>query len=346
MKPQFLLLMVVLWYCSSLASLQAQNPFDANTCQYALYEQYLACENKSCATKTDSVVLLHDSCPYQSVASELLYYYFLSIDYYYKEDIKTAQSLVEMCDSLIRYYDARSGNFWFGRDTVLRGMDEFDLRKARAWVEKAEGARGGNNGTLSNCPQCPTFPIPPPAASATEVLNGNFFEQCTTLGQVSNKISDVLRQQDYERSYYALSNHSGFAIVARIEQMSSQNAQSADPRWEIKLPPMRNFGDYLKNLIYAREGYYRIIVFVVSNQAFSQNSRITIKRADAIGWLKSGLNTLPTEIALRKWTEEYQVTTLIYEFKASENNPWQMLMPGAYTVNRHLEAAKLGDLLK
>lgn len=346
MKPQFLLLMVVLWYCSSLASLQAQNPFDANTCQYALYEQYLACENQSCTTITDSVVSLHDTCPYQSVASELLYYYFLSIDYYYKEDINTAQSLAQMCDSLIRYYDKHSGDFWFGADTILLGMDEFDIDKARTWVEKATGARGGNKSTLSNCPQCPTFPIPPPAASATEVLNGSLFRQCTTLGQVSNKISDVLQQKDYPRSYYALSNNSGFAIVAQMEQMNPQNAQSADPRWGIKLPPLRSFGDYLKSLFYAREGYYRTIVFVVSNQAFSQNLNTKIKKEDALAWLKSGLNTLPIEIARHKWTKDYKVTALIYEFKASENSPGQMLMPGTYTVNRHLEAAKLGDLLK
>lgn len=344
MKLQFLLI-VVLWYCGSFTPLSAQNPFDANTCQHALYEQYLACETQNCMSKTDSIVLLYDTCPYQSVASELLYHYFLSIDYYYREDIKTAQALAQTCDSLIRYYDRKAGDFWFGRDTLLRGMDEFDLSKARAWVEKANGARG-NGTTLSNCPQCPTFPIPPPAASATEVLSSNLFASSITLGQVSNKISDILRQQDYPRSYYALSNNSGFAIVAKTEQMNPQTARYADPRWYLKLPKLRSFSDYFKSLFYAREGYYRMLVFVVSNQPFSQNPNAKIKKEEAVAWLTSGLNTLPIEIARHRWTKNYQVTALIYEFNASENKPWHVVMPGAHTVKEHLEAAKLGDLSK
>lgn len=344
MKLQ-LLLIVVLWCCGSFATLSAQNPFDTNTCQHALYEQYLACETKNCMSKTDSVILLYDTCPYQSVTSELLYHYFLSIDYYYREDIKTAQALAQTCDSLIRYYDKRKGDFWFGRDTLLRGMEDFDLDKARVWVERANGARGSGT-TLSNCPQCPTFPIPPPAASATQVLSSNLFKGSTTLGQVSNKISDILQQQDYPRSYYALPNQSGFAIVAQIEQMNFKTAQSADPRWDIKLPPLRSFGDYFKSLFYAREGYYRILVFVVSNQPFSQNPNAKIKKEEAIAWLKSGLNALPIEIARHRWTKNYQVTALVYEFKASENSPLQPIIPSTHTVTRHLEAAKLGGLLK
>lgn len=331
---------------SNWLSAQTTNPYTEGTTEYLLYGYYMACTEDSCLKYQTEVANLYDNEPVHTIVVDILYNYFLSIGAYYDNDIVLAGILAWQCDSLLEKYGNRKNSFWNTEESkYFKGMPKLDNNKAKIvdWVKKTKSimAAGG-----ISCPQCPTFPIPPPAASATQVLSSNLFKGSTTLGQVSNKISDILQQQDYPHSYYALSNNSGFAIVAQIEQMNPQTAQSADPRWDLKLPKLRSFSDYFKSLFYTREGYYRIIVFVVSNQPFSQNPNAKIKKEEAVAWLKSGLNTLPIEIARHRWTKNYQVTALIYEFKASENSPLQPIIPSTHTVKRHLEAAKLYDLLK
>jgi len=197
----------------------------------------------------------------------------------------------------------------------------------------------------------PEFPWPPPRASAGVVLPAGFLRRPvdTVLrwGDVDHTLISALDSCGYfDRSYYAVPD--GFAIVTRLEQMEADGTSKTPPdRWALEYRPLATFSlsSYLRALFTANPGFYRIIVFVVTSQSFSE-SPTGVSREEAMEWLQSGLDRLPAELAGREFTDQYACTALIYQFEQPGSGEGARLdVPSDLPGRIHLERAKLWEAL-
>lgn len=186
------------------------------------------------------------------------------------------------------------------------------------------------------------FPWPPPAASASIRIPFEFLTKpggSTTVRDVSDRLAQVLNQAGYdEMSWYAVPG--GFALVSRFEQCDADgNPLAGAARFILQIfnPPPSGPLDYLKGLVFAHPGHFRVIVFVVSSYPFAQRN-VTVTRDEAVDWLNSGTNGLPSGIADNQFTGDYLTTALIYEFEqASADSGAVLKRPSAITGKSHLQ---------
>jgi len=140
-----------------------------------------------------------------------------------------------------------------------------------------------------------------------------------------------------ERSFFR-TTADGVVLVTRIERINSDGTPSA-PRW----PAWRgrqgelNLGQFLSGLFYVDRGHYRVIVFVLQDQPFSQ-SKDQVAAAAARAWLQTGANLLPRDVANRPYGES-DCSVLIYEF-ASDGRTVRVI-DSSLTGRQHLDKAGL-----
>jgi hypothetical protein len=190
----------------------------------------------------------------------------------------------------------------------------------------------------------PKFPWPPPRASASdiiprELLVGNAAHP--TLSTVAQAVESAFAQAGYgQKSYYSVPD--GFAMASQIEQINQDGTpkESID-RWSLETPPLRKFslGSYLNALFTAQPGYYRVIVFVVTSQAFPQRD-VKVTSEQSKGWVSAGLNKLPERIGNQEYSAAHSCTALIYEFKQTGKHA-DLLDPSQITGKTHLDKAGL-----
>ena len=160
------------------------------------------------------------------------------------------------------------------------------------------------------------------------------------LGHVNYTLRLALDTAGYtEASYYTVPD--GFALVTHLEQINPDGTPKKPDhvRWSTQLARVGQFtlSAYLKALFLANPGYYRVIVFVVTSQPFSQ-SEATVTRDEAIAWLRHGGNALPFGIATQPLLASHKVTALIYEFEKSDIDELEakFTIPGRLSTNIHL----------
>lgn len=182
----------------------------------------------------------------------------------------------------------------------------------------------------------PAMPWPPPAASAEEVLPPAVFH-CRRLNEGDQLLTEALRSNGYnERSYYAVPG--GFALVTRLEQIDRDGRWKPLPdRWLQREVPLRVFSPraYLTRLLTANEGYFRVIVFAVTDQPFSQQVE-SADPDDVNAWLRSGLNVLPPTVGTKMCGTGTKATALIYEFATKSKSPAHSVIPGYLDAQTHL----------
>lgn len=199
----------------------------------------------------------------------------------------------------------------------------------------------------------PHLDWPPPKASASTNIPSAFFRKhqgkVTYLRDVDQKLKDALESNEYARvSYFAVPN--GFAMVTQLEHINTDGTSRVADRWksvdEVGTLGEFSLGNYLKALFTANPGYYRVIIFVVTSQPFTQsNTSLSSEKAQA--WLSEGLDRLPQPIANIKFTEKYKATALIYEFRKFESEKNAIISdPSKLSGRLHLEKAKLWDNLE
>lgn len=184
----------------------------------------------------------------------------------------------------------------------------------------------------------PSFPWPPPNASASEGIPNELLagsSQLQSLGDVNTRLVSALEKNGYsERNYYAVPN--GFALVTRLEQIEPDGRPKADPdRWSPNSPEFRSLGAYLRALFTANPGYYRVIVFIVTDVPFAESDK-KVSEEEAIHWLHAGLNQLPQEISGRAYTKDVASTALIYEFQKEQGKDAQLDEPSRLGAHEHL----------
>jgi hypothetical protein len=96
---------------------------------------------------------------------------------------------------------------------------------------------------------------------------------------------------------------------------------------------------YISQLFFAPEGYYRQIVFVVTSDVVRLGgAHLTAKAAGAL--LAGGSDRLPGDYRKIAFTEDYQVSALIYEYrKGAETRDVRSLIPGRLGARTNLERA-------
>lgn len=211
------------------------------------------------------------------------------------------------------------------------------------------GIPTGSPGTKSAKPPAlnkpPAFPWPPPAASAEEIVPLSAYHAFLhTLADVDFVLSNAFRTNGYvEKSYYAVPG--GFALVTRLEQINIDGTSKRLPsRWSTAPPtPEFSLAYYLSALFTAIPGYYRVIVFVVSNEPFIQTER-RAGPEEALRWLRAGLNVLPESIGSQSYANAV-CTALIYEFERPPGGEPTLHLPGKLGAQTHLKKSGLWSSL-
>lgn len=177
----------------------------------------------------------------------------------------------------------------------------------------------------------PRFPWPPPRASGMEVLPTVLLRDKATLGDVASALDVALVTVGrHEVRYYAVPN--GFAMVTRLEAIDEDGNSIGDVDRD-----RVDFMTYIRNLFWVPPGYYRMVVFVVTDQLF-ESTGAALDRAQANALLNRGFNALPPELSGRLYSDEYRTTALIYEFrKDRQREVAQVLSPGRFAAHHHLE---------
>jgi len=159
----------------------------------------------------------------------------------------------------------------------------------------------------------PSFPWPAP--EPTDWVDLSSFAAAHNQMQVNDALVRALQAAGYGQrwSYYAIPN--GFALVARIEHLNADASPAAE-RFGLSESERRAPGliGAVWGAFFPRVGYYRQVVFLVTNRSWrsSDAAELTAERAEQI--LRNGADSLPAEFQNRPFGADYRVTALIYEF--------------------------------
>ena len=210
----------------------------------------------------------------------------------------------------------------------------------------------GRYGKYKTIVEYTRFPWPPPEPSARVEIPNNFFQSDgkdpLLLYDIVDKLKKSLDYAGYhEKSFHPIPD--GFVIVTRIERFNVDGSNKPQPdRWNIKYMPHKSFSirSYLKKLLTANPGYYRIFVFIVTPHKFSPLNR-HITKEEGLNWFSFGTNKIPWTIGNYPFTKDYKCLGYTYEFiKSSQESEVTLNTPGMITGMMHLEKANIWNELK
>lgn len=189
----------------------------------------------------------------------------------------------------------------------------------------------------------PQFEWPPPQPSEEYVLPAGLFDAAAAallFADVDRVLVSALDSAGYsERNYYAVPD--GFALATRIEQINDDGTPKTPPgRFALQPQPVSMLRPmaYLKALLKGVPGYYRVLVFVVTDASFSATGQRPTE-GQAVAWVSAGNNVLPRPVAETPYTSDFHCTVLIYEFTrqpGADPDATQFAQPGRLDAMTHL----------
>lgn len=190
----------------------------------------------------------------------------------------------------------------------------------------------------------PMFIWPPPKASASAIVpykpSGSKKGKNVTLGDVNNWLVETLEESGYvEKSFFSVPG--GYAIVTRLEQIEKSGCpKPGNDRWLTEASSMQKLTlkNYLRALFFSDPGLFRIVVFIVTPEPFRQ-SQTQVQREEAMKWLEMGANKLSSAISTQKYTDDFTITALIYEFSKEKQKVPILNTPSKITGKEHLAQA-------
>lgn len=239
---------------------------------------------------------------------------------------------------------------WFNRVDIVAFLEKMPLSYSVASAERMSAATEQFVNLTSAPSALPSFPWPPPACNTRSVLPKAVFKNRKVLGDVASKLSVALDAKGYaQQSFFSVPN--GFALVTQLEQYNVKDGsvRKGNTRW-LDYParePYSGLFDYLTSIVMPQKGYFRLFVFVVTDQPFG-GTEPPVSMLEASAWLSEGFNKLPNLIAGMPFEAAYDVTALVYEFEVPESNrkPVQRCPSPRFNAKTHLQkagiAAKLG----
>ncbi len=201
--------------------------------------------------------------------------------------------------------------------------------------------------TLELWEQVPRFPWPPPRASASHAIPRHLVTsgaEQVLFQDVAAKLERVLDSAGYfERGWFAVPE--GFALVSRIEQINADASSKTPPdRWSIDVASDKVFSlrSYLEALFRSQPGYFRVIVFIVSSHAVTEDPTVKVTREKALEWVSRGASSLPASLLKADFTDDHACSALIYEFEqlSADSTP-KLREPSPHLGRDHLQQARL-----
>lgn len=185
-------------------------------------------------------------------------------------------------------------------------------------------------------PSNPMWPVPPPSGHKELTMWPLGRPGLARMGDVANKLETALSSVGYvDRGYYSIPG--GFALVTKVEQIYSDGTPKPPPdRFSSVLSGPHSLADYLKALFTTQPGYYRILVFVVTDQTIPYGGPVPTQE-DANRWLGAP-STLPASVASEPTKSEAKCTVMIYEFENSgaSNDPATLMTSMTAGAEDHL----------
>ena len=186
-----------------------------------------------------------------------------------------------------------------------------------------------------------------PAPSSKVVLDARFFVNANTLAQADQRLNAALKKSGYpDPGYYYIPG--GFAMVGQIEQTERDGTPKPQPA---RFPPRLegtsaqfNLSSYLQMLYKATTGYYRVIIFFVTNRPLDKSVE-PVNPEMAKAWYLRGGDFLPSDIGKQAFTKDHRVLAYIYEFEKPENSKARFLSQGNCLGQVHLSKSKIIDSL-
>ncbi len=222
-------------------------------------------------------------------------------------------------------------------EAIQRGFN-----KADAALRNAEHASYYENNVNDILKNFPRFQFPVPKQSADCSLK-DWFKGYQNLEQVDNRLSKALFDAGYRSKRY-FQVPGGFAVVTRVEQYDQKSCtpKSEQVRWNSKIVREDSFSisSYVKSFLFPEVGYFRLFVFVVTNQPITSKGE-AIKRETAEAWLNDGANGLPDLIKQMPFTSSTDVFSLVYEFRVRDTNKEAILIPSSCQGYTHLNNARI-----
>ena len=198
-------------------------------------------------------------------------------------------------------------------------------------------------------PTLPAFPWPPPPASAELRLPARWLPaiELSNLAEVASRLEEALVDARYPRwSYSSVPN--GFALVAQMEQIAADGTPSPGrARWSSQMPWVSNMTilEFVRALVSAQPGYYRVIVFIVTDQPWSRaGDRPTGEEAEQ--WLAKGLTGLTESLGREPYGPNHRTSALVYEFRKASEEGEAILVENSLTPAKdHLFKAGIAEPL-
>jgi hypothetical protein len=165
-----------------------------------------------------------------------------------------------------------------------------------------------------------------------------------TFAQVQARLGDALDAAGYyQRSLFGVPN--GFAVVTQLERIDSDGVPAGSGRWQVsETSTVFSLVDYLKRLLYAEPGRYRLVVLIVSDVPFSATGGY-LTAGEASDLASRGANALPQDIADQRYSSRHLCTALIYEFRKVPDGPPEFVAPSPLQGQEHLVRAKIWSAL-
>ena len=193
----------------------------------------------------------------------------------------------------------------------------------------------------------PELPWPPPKASAWSEISRLVLLRgmsAPTFGHVKARLGDALDAAGYyQRSLFGVPN--GFAMVTQLERIDNDGVPAGSGRWQVaETSTVFSLVDYLKRLLYAEPGRYRLVVLIVSDTPFAANGGY-LTAGEAADLASKGVNTLPQNVADQRYSLRHNCTALIYEFRKVPDAPPEFVAPSPLQGREHLVRAKIWSAL-
>jgi hypothetical protein len=254
----------------------------------------------------------------------------------YRRPVQTSPRLLNSRTQHEKYYDVIARSLG---PAILS-----ELERHRDW--RFEGFRFegflGLGPNLRERTEVGPFPFPPPAPSA--VLELPRPRPATTVDDLVRATRDILASAGYSYSTVSpLPDDGGFAVVAPLEQTDARGIPlRGNARFSPTIEPVTSGGvaAYLRALIAGRKGYWRVIVFVITDRPLPIGPQPTVAQ---LGGFQGGgkLSLAPSE-RKETLTVEHHVWAFIYEISAQENEKEAtVVVPGRLSAKEHLKRAGL-----
>ncbi|MGP0091937.1 MAG: tetratricopeptide repeat protein [Xanthobacteraceae bacterium] len=197
---------------------------------------------------------------------------------------------------------------------------------------------------MQRAAEIPDLPWPPPKASAWDVIPNEMILGSNptqpNLAAISDRLALALDAGAYyQRSFFKVPD--GFAMVTQVERIRSDGTPETHGRWfSSQGPTTFSLQGYLRRLLYADPGHYRLVVFVITDKPFSTSNE-ALTRQEATDLVGRGVNVVPATAWTQLYSAQHRCTALIYEFKKISATEPELLIPSPMPGRDHLMKARV-----